>query len=317
MERANEWRESETDRAKTRISRTLWQLGLILLALMSFSGAVQGEGTTTLASRTLTNPWQVLNPALLELRSDAALVTDETGAMVFAKQPQKEKSIASITKLMTAMVVLDAGLDMDAAVRIRDADRDLLKHSRSRLRSERAALSRRDLLLVMLMSSENRAAAALARTTLDGGTPAFTEAMNRKAEVLGMGRTRFADASGLSAANRSTAEDLIRLVRAAGDYPFIRQATTSAEAEVLPYLGSGPLGYRNTNPLVRNRSWQVELSKTGYTNEAGRCLVMQARVAGRRLYIVLLDSFGRLTPVGDSNRLRKWIETGIGVGAEG
>jgi D-alanyl-D-alanine endopeptidase (penicillin-binding protein 7) len=258
-----------------------------------------------------------LDPALLELRSDAALVTDEGGSVIYAKQAQKEKPIASITKLMTAMVILDAGLDMDAPVRIREEDRDLLKHSRSRLATERAILSRRDLLLVMLMSSENRAAAALARTSLQGGDPAFIEAMNRKAEVLGMAHTRFADASGLDAGNRSTAADLVRLVRAAGDYPFIRQATTSAEAEILPYLGGGPLAYRNTNPLVRNPSWQVELSKTGYTNEAGRCLVMRARVAGQRLYIVLLDSFGRLTPVGDSNRLRKWIETGTGFRTEG
>jgi D-alanyl-D-alanine endopeptidase (penicillin-binding protein 7) len=176
------------------------------------------------------------------------------------------------------------------------------------MRVDQATLTRRDMLRIALMSSENRAAAALGRTTLPGGTPAFVAAMNDKAQKLGMYNTRFADATGLDAANRATAEDLIKLIGAAAGYAFVREATTSPAAEVWPYAGRGSLQYRNTNPLVRNAAWRIELSKTGYLSEAGRCLVMQALIGGRRLRIVLLDSFGKLTPVGDSNRLRKWIE---------
>jgi len=129
--------------------------------------------------------------------------------------------------------------------------------------------------------------------------------------------THFADATGLDSNNLSTAEDLARMVQAAAGYAQIRELTTRAEAEVAPYAGGGVLPYRNTNPLVRNGTWEVELSKTGYTDDAGRCLVMQANIAGKRVRIVLLDSSGKLSPVGDSNRLRKWIETGLGVRSPG
>jgi D-alanyl-D-alanine endopeptidase (penicillin-binding protein 7) len=245
-----------------------------------------------------------------EIRSDAALVVDEGGTPVFAKHTRTVKSIASITKLMTAVVVLDSGADLDQPIEITDADRDQLRHSRSRMRTNAARLSRRDMLTIALMSSENRAASALGRTTFPGGTPAFVAAMNRKAQALGMRDTHYADATGLDGANRSTAEDLVRLLQAAGRYPLIREATTRSELEVVPYAGGGPVPYRNTNPLVRNADWQVELSKTGYVDEAGHCLAMQAQIAGRHYWIVLLDSVGKLTPLGDSNRLRKWIEAG-------
>ena len=180
------------------------------------------------------------------------------------------------------------------------------------MRTNAARLSRRDMLTIALMSSENRAASALGRTTFPGGTPAFVAAMNRKAQALGMTDTHYADASGLDGANRSTAEDLVKLLQAASRYPLIREATTRSELEVKPYAGGGTLPYRNTNPLVRNGGWQVELSKTGYVDEAGHCLAMQAQIAGRRYWIVLLDSAGKRTPVGDSNRLRKWIESARG-----
>jgi serine-type D-Ala-D-Ala endopeptidase (penicillin-binding protein 7) len=263
-------------------------------------------------------PWLGLATATLnaaplqapQIRSDAALVVDEGGKLVFAKHSGTVKPIASITKLMTAMVVLDSGADLNQTIGITEADRDQLRHSRSRMRTNAARLSRRDMLTIALMSSENRAASALGRTTFPGGTPAFVAAMNRKAQSLGMHDTHYADASGLDGSNRSTAEDLVRLLRAASQYPLIRQATTRAEMEVQPYAGGGALPYRNTNPLVRNDNWQVELSKTGYVDEAGHCLAMKARIAGRSYWIVLLDSTGKLTPVGDSNRLRKWIEAG-------
>ena len=246
------------------------------------------------------------------IKSDAVLVVDEGGTPLLAKHSQSVKPIASITKLMTAMVVLDSGSDLEETIEITPADRDNLRHSRSRMRTNAARLSRRDMLTIALMSSENRAAAALGRTTFPGGTEAFVAAMNRKAQALGMADTHYADASGLDGANRSTAEDLVRLLQAAGRYPLIREATTRSELQVKPYASGGTLPYRNTNPLVRNGGWQVELSKTGYVDEAGHCLAMQAQIAGRRYWIVLLDSAGKLTPVGDSNRLRKWIESARG-----
>jgi D-alanyl-D-alanine endopeptidase (penicillin-binding protein 7) len=255
--------------------------------------------------------WSTLDASRLHLRSAVALVVDDQGRRVYAKRSSDIKPIASITKLMTAMVVLDAGVPLREAITVTEADRDRLRHSRSRLRTNQATLTREELLTVALMSSDNRAAAAMGRTTFPGGTPAFVDAMNRKARELGMRDSRFADASGLDAANRSTAEDLAKMLRAAVRYPLIRRATTRATMEVSPYLSGPALEYRNTNPLLRNASpdWTIGLSKTGYIDEAGRCLVMQARIARRDLYIVLLDSFGKLTPIGDSNRLRKWLES--------
>jgi D-alanyl-D-alanine endopeptidase (penicillin-binding protein 7) len=249
----------------------------------------------------------------LSLRSAAVLVVDEQGQLIYGKQIGEVKPIASITKLMTAMVVLDAGVAMDDEITIREKDRDRLRFSRSRLRIGKARLTRGEMLLVALMSSDNRAAAALGRTTFSGGTPTFVAAMNRKAERLGMRDSLFADPTGLDGGNVSTAADLVKMLQAAKSYPFIRAATTRATQVVHPYDNGAALQYRNTNPLVRNGnpSWNIGLSKTGYINEAGRCLVMQAEIADQPLVIVLLNSFGKLTPYGDSNRIRKWIELGI------
>ncbi len=273
-------------------------------------------GNVLATPRRATPPGPTLGKAP-ELRSDAALVVDEGGTQLLAKHTKAVKPIASITKLMTAMLVLDSGVDLDQTIEITDADRDQLRHSRSRMRTNAARLTRRDMLTIALMSSENRAASALGRTTFPGGTPDFVAAMNRKAQALGMSDTHYADASGLDGANRSTAEDLVRLLQAASRYPLIREATTRSDLKVKPYPGGGPVPYRNTNPLVRNESWRVELSKTGYVVEAGHCLAMQAQIAGRRYWIVLLDSAGKLTPVGDSNRLRKWIEAGLTASESG
>ena len=247
-----------------------------------------------------------------EIRADAALVVDESGRVLYAKHTHTLKPIASITKLMTAIVVLDSGLPLDEPITVIEADRDTMRNSRSRLRIDRGAtLSRRNMLAVALMSSDNRAASALGRTAFPGGKPTFVTAMNRKAAALGMGETRFADPTGLDGGNQSTAEDLLALVRTAARYPLIRAVTSRERMTVWPYGNTGDpsagLEYRNTNPLVGNPEWGVELSKTGYINEAGRCLVMRAVAAGRRLDIVLLDSAGKRTPAGDSNRLRKWL----------
>lgn len=240
-----------------------------------------------------------------DLRSASALVLDGQGNVIFSKDADTVRPIASITKLATAMVILDAELALDEPITITPADRDLVQLTGSRLEYG-AELSRREMILLAIMSSENRAAAALGRTWPDG-LDAFVEEMNRLAGHLGMQDTRFADPAGLRVDNASTASDLGRLLQAARGYPLIRKASTTERIEVRPYPRRGPLVFGNTNRLLKNPSWDIELSKTGYLNESGRCLVMQARVDGEDVFIILLNSFGKLTPFGDSNRLRKWM----------
>ena len=239
------------------------------------------------------------------LRSASALVLDAQGNVIYGKDIDTIRPIASITKLMTAMVILDAALDLDKMVTITHADRDTIKLTGSRL-AFGATLTRRELLLLALMSSENRAASALGRT-FPGGVSSFVAAMNKKADNLGMSSTRFADPAGLNANNQSTASDLAKMLAAAEGYPLITRATTTTKADVRPYSNRGPLTYANTNRLLKNDQWAIELSKTGFIREAGRCLVMQANIGGEDISIVLLNSFGKLTPYGDSNRLRKWM----------
>jgi D-alanyl-D-alanine endopeptidase (penicillin-binding protein 7) len=239
------------------------------------------------------------------LRSASALVFDGEGNVIYGKDTETVRPIASITKLMTVMVIVDAGLDLGEPITVTKADRDLVQLTGSRLEFG-ATLSRREMVLLAIMASENRAAAALGRTS-PGGTAAFVDNMNRKAAELGMHKTRFADPAGLRVENSSTASDLGKLVRAAHDYLLIREASTTQRLEVRPYPRRGPLVYGNTNRLLKNPNWDIELSKTGYLNESGRCLVMQARIDGEPISIILLNSFGKLTPFGDSNRLRSWM----------
>ena len=239
------------------------------------------------------------------LRSASVIVLDSNGDIIFSKDTDTVRSIASITKLMTAMVTLDAKLDLEEKLTITKADRDLIRLTGSRLDAG-AKLTRRELLLLALMSSENRAATALGRT-YPGGMDKFVAQMNRKAKSLGMNNSRFADPAGLRTENLSTASDLATMLTAAKGYPLITQATTTLREEVRPYSRRGPLNYVNTNRLLKNAKWDIELSKTGYINEAGRCLVMQANIEGEPISIVLLNSFGKLTPFGDSNRLRQWM----------
>ena len=213
--------------------------------------------------------------------------------------------IASITKLMTAMVVIDAGLPLTEKIAISNDDRDLIKGTRSRLRIG-TVLARGELLQLALMASENRAAEALTRV-FPGGTSAFVAAMNQKAVELGMWRTRFVDGTGLSSDNVSTAQDLTKMVAAAYQYPLIREFTTDSGLTI--QANGRPLKYSNSNRLVKSHEWQIGLSKTGYIAEAGRCLVMQAKIAGKPVIIVLLDSWGKLTRIGDANRIKRWMET--------
>ena len=243
----------------------------------------------------------------LKLASAKALVINQlTGEIVYAKNTDIPTPIASVTKLMTAMVMLDAHLPMDDLLYISDEDIDYLKGTSSRL-SVGTTLTRGELLHLALMASENRAAAALGRN-YPGGITAFTQAMNYKAQLLGMNSTRFVDATGLDSHNKSTAEDLVKMVNAAYHYPEIRQVSTSPSQEITLYGRQNPLNFVNTNALVRGGSWVIGLSKTGFINEAGRCLVMQAEISGQPMIIVLLDSVGKMTRIGDANRIRKWVE---------
>jgi len=245
--------------------------------------------------------------ASLQLGSSKALIINQqTGEILYAKNTNTPTPIASVTKLMTAMVVLDAMLPMDEYLTVSSADIDTLKGTGSRLRVG-TSLPRGEMLQLALMASENRAASTLGRH-YPGGLTAFIQAMNYKAFELGMFNTRFVDPTGLNSANVSTAEDLARLVNAAYEYPEIRQVSTAPSQEVAVSGNRHRMNFVNTNSLVRKGDWIIGLSKTGFINEAGRCLVMQAEIVGQPLIIVLLDSAGKLTRIGDANRIRKWLE---------
>jgi D-alanyl-D-alanine endopeptidase (penicillin-binding protein 7) len=247
-----------------------------------------------------------LKASSLKVRSHVALIYDElTQRPLYIKNGQTVMPIASITKLMTAMVVLDANLPMDVEISVAEDDLNSIKRARSRLRVG-MTLTRREMLRLALMASENRAALALARS-FPGGPDALVEAMNAKARSLGMDNTRFFDPTGLDSDNVSTAQDLVKMVSAARDYPLISQYTTTA-THTVDSLNGREMHFSNTNPLVRNATWNIGLSKTGFINEAGQCLVMQATINRRPVIIVLLDSWGRRTRVGDANRIKRWME---------
>lgn len=240
----------------------------------------------------------------LDLKSSVALVVDQdTDEVLFSKNSQAVLPIASITKLMTAVVVTDAALPLDEVLTVTQDDVDTEKGSRSRL-NVGTQLTREEMLHLALMSSENRAAHALGRN-YPGGLSAFVSAMNAKAQLLGMADTRYVEPTGLSSQNQSSARDLATLVKLAHTHPLIRELSTSPEYQV--DVGHRQLQFHNTNGLVSNPSWEIGLQKTGYIAEAGRCLVMQASMAGRKLIMVFLDSSGRYTRLADAERVRKWI----------
>ncbi|MBL0086039.1 MAG: peptidase S11 [Ideonella sp.] len=240
----------------------------------------------------------------LELRSSVALVVDQdTSEVLFSKNSNAVLPIASITKLMTGLVVLEAGQSMTDPITITQEDVDTEKGSRSRL-AVGTQLTRGEMMHLALMASENRAAHALGRY-YSGGVAAVVEAMNRKAAQLGMKDTRYAEPTGLSSRNQSSASDLARLVMEAHKQPMLRDLSTSQEMQVP--VGHRVVQFRNTNGLVRDPQWEIGLQKTGYISEAGRCLVMQAKFAGRKLIMVLLDSAGRYSRIGDAERIRRWL----------
>lgn len=251
--------------------------------------------------------WEPLYSKAPKLSSAIALVYDEKAQRpLFSKNADAIVPIASITKLMTAMVLLDAQLPMNEEIRLTADDLDRHKGTHSRMRPG-MMLQRGELLKLALMASENRAAAALART-YPGGTAATVAMMNAKARDLGMWNTRFHDATGLHSANVSSARDLVKMLVAAQQYELIHMYST-ASSHMVASSGFRPLRFGNTNPLVKNASWDIGVSKTGYISEAGRCLVMKATIAQRPVIIVLLDSWGKRTRVGDANRIKKWIES--------
>ncbi|QOY93678.1 peptidase S11 [Massilia sp. UMI-21] len=242
----------------------------------------------------------------LSLRSNVAFVLDQNSSEVlFEKNANIALPIASITKLMTGLVVVQAGQDLDQVLRITDADVDRHKYSSSRL-PVGARMTRRELLHIALMSSENRAASALGRN-YPGGIAAFVQAMNDKARELDMKDTRYVDSSGLSSRNVSSARDLARLVAYAHQEPLLREYSTTPNSVV---KASGrPMRYANTNYLVALPDWNIGLQKTGFINEAGRCLVMQAAIHGRNVIMVFLDSKGKMSRTADAGRVRRFLES--------
>lgn len=266
--------------------------------------------TPAKASVTANAPARVTNiPAISGspfLDSNAALIMNaNTGRMIYGKNAARRTPIASITKLMTAMVVLDAKLSMDQPITISSADVDMVKRSSSRLEVG-TTLSRYDTMWLALMSSENRAAHSLART-YPGGKAAFIKAMNRKARALGMRNTVFYDPTGLNKNNMSTAADLALMVQAAYRYPQIRQFSTSSEHDIISASGR-QLHYQNSNALVREGVWDIELSKTGYIKEAGRCLVMVADVQNKPMVMVFLNAGATSGRINDARNLKSWLE---------
>lgn len=246
--------------------------------------------------------------ARLRLRSHVALVYDERdGEVIMQQNAQEVMPVASLTKLMTAMVVLDGGQSLDEVITVTKADKDRIRHSRSRLRVG-MQFTRKDLLLIALAASENRAALALART-YPGGTAAFVAAMNSKAQRLRLTHTHYTDPAGLGNGNVSTAYELMQIVKSASEYFMIRDFTTQSRDSITNLKTGREVKFGNTNRLVIGSSWPITLSKTGFTDDAGNCLVMKTEINTRPVIIVLLDSWGKLSKYGDSNRIKKWLIT--------
>jgi D-alanyl-D-alanine endopeptidase (penicillin-binding protein 7) len=247
---------------------------------------------------------KINDPKIRSLR--AMIVNQQSGEIIYKKNSKQKASIASLTKLMTAMVILDSGLDLSEEVRISKKDIDKLKWTKSRLHIG-ATLSRLELLKVALISSDNRAAHALSRA-YPSGRKAFIEAMNVKAIQLGMENSQFRDPTGLDKRNISTAQDLVKMVQAAYEYKLIRKITTTPSEKVTIGKRNTQFGFMNTNRLVRRGVWDIGLSKTGFIREAGRCLVMQTTINNNPIIMVFLKSHGRYTRLGDASRVKKWIE---------
>ncbi|MEQ6884202.1 D-alanyl-D-alanine endopeptidase [Salicola sp. Rm-C-2C1-2] len=274
-----------------------WLTALLCLFILSPVGA----GASPLT--------QGLDTARLNVASVHAAVVDlETGSIIHGKHAQVPVPIASVTKMMTALVVLESEQPLDEHLTILERDRSAPVNAYSRIRIGSQA-TRRDLMRIALMASENLAAHQLARHH-PGGYDAFIEAMNRKATLLGMNNTRFVDPAGLSSKNQSTAADLTRLMRAAWKNETLRELSTTRYHTVHFRSPRYQLRYGNTNMLVHRRGWPIRLTKTGYLDDAGRCLMMVTPVDDRPVGMVFLNAFGKHTPLGDAGRVRRWLRTG-------
>jgi D-alanyl-D-alanine endopeptidase (penicillin-binding protein 7) len=297
---------------KRLLHTSLWA-ALMLTAPMTAATAAEPSSSTQIA-RIESHPnagdelrhIKPVNPAKLGLKSSSLVVYDPvSGEVLMERQADKVRPIASLTKLMTAMVVLDANLPMDEVLTITKDDVDRLRHSRSRL-PVGTKLTRHDMLQLALAASENRAASALART-YPGGTPAFVRQMNNKSRALGLKHTRFVDSTGLHDENVSTAADLVKLTIAANEYDPISEMSTNGTDYVVDQRRNRKIEFRNTNMLVRNKDWDVNLSKTGYIISAGYCLVMHTVINDRPLAMILLNSQGKYSKFGDANKIKQWL----------
>ncbi|WP_299199084.1 D-alanyl-D-alanine endopeptidase [uncultured Amphritea sp.] len=267
--------------------------------------AINNAGAVSSATQRLLS----LDPKKIELASvSAAVVDSRTGAPLYKKHAELVMPIASITKLMTAMVTLDAKLPLSEKIGFTEAQKEANHNYYTRIRIG-SELPRKDVIRIALMSSENMAASALG-DTYPGGIKAFVKAMNRKARQLGMVHSHFVDPSGLSEKNVSTASDLAIMVRAAASYPEISEYSKTRSYTARFSNPGYSLRYGNTNVLVHRDSWEIDLTKTGYLNEAGRCLVMMTNIKGRDTVMVMLNSYGKRTPIGDAGRIKRWLTTG-------
>lgn len=249
------------------------------------------------------------DPANLDLASISVVIKDmKSGEVLYQRNPDLVQPIASITKLMTGLVALDAGLPMRERIKVTVEDVPIMHNVHSRLRIG-STIRREDALHIALMASENRAAATVGHA-YPGGIPAFVQNMNLTAQGLSMENTQFVEPTGLSSENVSTAVDLMRLLEVVDLYPLISKATAASKRDVIFSKPRYILAFFNTNSLVNKKSWSVQVSKTGYTDDAGRCLVLRSRIAGRDIGIVLLDSYGKKTHLADAQRIKRWIETG-------
>ncbi|WP_175649424.1 D-alanyl-D-alanine endopeptidase [Pseudomonas sp. Marseille-P9899] len=283
-----------------KTSLSILSLLLLLTGTASVTSNAVAQPATAQAQR---------DPSTLHLASGSAMLVDlQTNQVLYSSHPDLVRPIASVTKLMTAMVVLDAKQSMDEMLTMTIAQTKEMKgiYSRVRLGSE---LNRRETLLITLMSSENRAAATLAHH-YPGGYGAFIKAMNAKAKALGMSNTRYVEPTGLSPNNVSTARDLTKLLMAARNYPLLSELSTTREKTVAFRKPNYTLGFRNTDHLVNKANWDIKLTKTGFTNDAGHCLVLLTKMDNRPVAMVILDAFGKYTHFADASRMRQWLETG-------
>ncbi len=289
------------------------KIRLFVILCLFFASVVHAEASASPAQSSPSSSQIAMkarpDPANIQLASVKAAVFDlDESKVLYSKNADWVVPIASITKVMTAMVVLDSGASLKELITIAEPDRETHKNAYSRIRVG-SKISRGDLMLLALMSSENLAANVLAQAH-SGGIDAFVVAMNAKARQLGMINSQFTDPSGLSSSNVSTASDLVKMIQAALTYDKIREFTTTTKYDARFRNPGYTLAYGNTNLLVRRDSWDVKFSKTGYITEAGRCLIMVSNIAGRDVAMVFLDSFGKRSPIGDAGRVKRWLTTG-------